>query len=89
MKNFSVSTRYRDGECFIVIYDGDNLQEKPLAVIPTGLAIAAPALLGALHSLGTHPEYGYCFCLNRSQINNGHTGECKEARIAIAKAEDK
>lgn len=48
-----------------------------------------PYLLDALQGLGVHPEHGYCFCLNAEQIKNGHTGECREARAAIAAAEVK
>ncbi len=37
----------------------------------------------ALQYLGTHPEYNYCYCSSQEQIENGHTGECKEAREAL------
>lgn len=44
----------------------------------------AHELLDVLKSLGTKPV-GYCFC---HEVKNyrGHTGECQEARDAIAKA---
>lgn len=48
--------------------------------------VAGPALLAALQGLGVHPEFDYCFCLNRAQQKAGHAGECREARAAIAKA---
>ena len=41
-------------------------------------------LRAALEGLGVHPEYGYCFCLTQEQQAMGHTGECKEARVALA-----
>jgi hypothetical protein len=50
------------------------------------LIAAAPDLTAALQGLGVHPEYGYCFCLNRQQQEAGHTGECREARDALRKA---
>ncbi len=53
------------------------------------LIAAAPDLLAALQGLGTHPEFGYCFCLNKAQQDAGHAGECREASAAIAKAEGK
>ncbi len=51
-------------------------------------------MLEALQALGTYPG-GYCFCLegrDAGEVNafgNAHTGECEDARKAIAKAEGK
>ena len=42
-------------------------------------------LLAALEGLGAKPD-GYCFCLNQTQVDAGHTGECREACAAILKA---
>ena len=50
-------------------------------------------LLQALQALGTYPG-GYCFCREgRSSgefnaFGNAHTGECEDARKAIARAEE-
>ena len=41
-------------------------------------------LVAALVALGAKPD-GYCFCINQEQIEAGHTGECKDARQALAK----
>lgn len=41
------------------------------------------ALVAALEALGCKPD-GYCFCLSREQIEAGHTGECLDARAALA-----
>ena len=38
----------------------------------------------ALEALGVRPEPGYCFCFSREQAEEGHTGECREARQALA-----
>lgn len=46
-------------------------------------------LLESLTALGVMPD-GYCFChQNRDPLktDNEHTGECRDARAAIAKAE--
>jgi hypothetical protein len=51
-------------------------------------------LLEALQALGTYPG-GYCFCpegRDAGEVNafgNAHTGECEDARKALAKAEGK
>lgn len=50
------------------------------------LMAAAPDLVLALHALGVHPEYGYCFCRTQEQQQAGHTGECRQARAALLKA---
>ncbi len=47
---------------------------------------AAPDLLDALKALGATGEPGFCFCRDQKQMDNGHTGECREACAAIAKA---
>ena len=39
-------------------------------------------LLAALEALGAKPD-GYCFCISQEQIEAGHTGECKDAQIAM------
>lgn len=50
---------------------------------------AVPELLVSLQALGVMPE-GYCFCFgnNRDALKPDaeHTGECLDARAAIAKA---
>lgn len=51
------------------------------------LFAAASELLEALTALGVMPE-GYCFChQNRDplKVEKEHTGECRDARAAIAK----
>ena len=52
------------------------------------LIAAAPDLLTALQALGARPV-GYCFCRTPEQAERGHTGECREACAAIAKATGK
>lgn len=44
------------------------------------------ALRAALEGLGAKPD-GYCFCLDQAQINDGHTGECLEAKKALGEPE--
>jgi hypothetical protein len=56
------------------------------------LIAAAPDLLDALTGIGVLPE-GYCFCRpnqrDATRPDHDHTGECRAARAAIAKAEGK
>lgn len=53
------------------------------------LIAAAPDLVSALQALGVLPD-GYCFCFNSSRDasrpEHEHTGECRAARAALAKA---
>ena len=37
----------------------------------------------ALEALGSKPD-GYCFCVERAQVEAGHTGECLQAQRAIS-----
>ena len=59
------------------------------AVLLCPLHAAAPDLLAACEGLGAMPE-GYCFCYGHRRDplkpEHEHTGECREARAAIAKA---
>lgn len=47
------------------------------------LTISRENLITALCALGVKPD-GYCFCLTEKQAKDGHTGECREARAALA-----
>ena len=53
---------------------------------------AAPDLLESIQGLGSMPT-GYCFCFNGprdpEKPEQEHTGECRDLRAAIAKAEGK
>lgn len=49
------------------------------------LHAAALDLLTALEALGAKPE-GYCFCPFVADTDLSHTGECQDARDAIAAA---
>lgn len=40
----------------------------------------------ALEALGSKPD-GYCFCVERSQVEAGHTGECLQAQKALSQKE--
>lgn len=55
------------------------------ATANANLLAASWDLRAALQALGAKPD-GYCFCHSQEQIAAGHTGECRDARAALAKA---
>ena len=42
--------------------------------------------INALKALGSKPE-DYCFCISAEQVKAGHTGECREAQVVLAAAD--
>lgn len=82
-----------DGESGTCAWDKDEIREWSRAIekahdlaTPPSVAVARAMEKAemALRYLGTHPEFDYCYCLNKEQQEDGHAGECKDAREALA-----